>query len=150
MLTTTLTRALMRAAEADAKLDEWGVMCPDPVTIESTRNLFMTAYPRMIEILQLLGSSSFMITPSEVDFKGPLAGDIEQYLATDTIGARDRVQLFRLAWDVAGSSFGSRQVLYERFFASDPLTRARALAAIYPKNEAMERVLDFLKRDDTP
>jgi 4-hydroxyphenylacetate 3-monooxygenase len=150
MLTTTLTRALMRAAEADAKLDEWGVMCPDPVTIESTRNLFMTAYPRMIEILQLLGSSSFMITPSEVDFTGPLAGDIEQYLATDTIGARDRVQLFRLAWDVAGSSFGSRQVLYERFFASDPLTRARALAAIYPKNEAMERVLDFLKRDDTP
>ena len=83
MLTTTLTRALMRAGEADAKLDEWGVMCPDSVTIESTRNLFMTAYPRMIEILQLLGSSSFMITPSEADFSGPLAGDIEQYLATD-------------------------------------------------------------------
>ncbi|MFZ0019044.1 MAG: 4-hydroxyphenylacetate 3-monooxygenase, oxygenase component [Acetobacteraceae bacterium] len=148
MLYATLTRALMRAAEADAKLDEWGVMCPDSVTIESTRNLFMTAYPRMIEILQLLGSSSFMITPSEADFKGPLAGHIEQYLATDTISARDRVSLFRLAWDVAGSSFGSRQVLYERFFDSDPLTRARALAAMYPKNEAMERVLDFLKRDD--
>lgn len=145
MLTTIMTRALMRAAEADAKLDEWGVMCPDPVTIESTRNLFMTAYPRMIEILQLLGSSSFMLTPSEADFKGPLAGHIEQYLATDTSGARDRVKLFRLAWDVAGSSFGSRQVLYERFFASDPLTRARALAAIYPRNEAMERVLHFLK-----
>jgi 4-hydroxyphenylacetate 3-monooxygenase len=150
MLTTTLTRALIRAAEADAKLDEWGVMCPDSVTIESTRNLFMTAYPRMIEILQLLGSSSFMLTPSEADFNGPLAGHIEQYLTTDTTAARDRVKLFRLAWDVAGSSFGSRQVLYERFFASDPLTRARALAAIYPKNEAMQRVLDFLQRDDTP
>jgi 4-hydroxyphenylacetate 3-monooxygenase len=150
MLTTTLARALIRAGEADAKLDEWGVMCPDSVTIESSRNLFMTAYPRMIEILQLLGSSSFMITPSEADFQGPLAGDIEQYLATDTTSARDRVRLFRLAWDVAGSSFGSRQVLYERFFASDPLTRARALAAIYPKNEAMQRVLDFLQRDDTP
>ena len=149
MLTTTLTRALMRAGEADAKLDEWGVMCPDSVTIESTRNLFMTAYPRMIEILHLLGSSSFMITPSEADFSGPLAGEIEQYLTTDTTSARDRVKLFRLAWDVAGSSFGSRQVLYERFFASDPLTRARALAAIYPKGEAMQRVLDFLQRDDT-
>jgi 4-hydroxyphenylacetate 3-monooxygenase len=110
----------------------------------------MTAYPRMIEILQLLGSSSFMLTPSEADFHGPLAGHIEQYLTTDTTSARDRVKLFRLAWDVAGSSFGSRQVLYERFFASDPLTRARALAAIYPKNEAMQRVLDFLQRDDTP
>ena len=148
MLTTQLTRACMRAAEADAKLDEWGVMTPDPLMAESPRNLFMTAYPRMIEILQLLGSSSFMLTPSEADFNGPLKADIEQYLATDAIGAKDRVKLFRLAWDLAGSAFGSRQVLYERFFASDPLTRARAIATIYPKQEAMDRVLDFLGRDD--
>jgi len=149
MLTTVMMKACMRAAEADAKLDEWGVMCPDSVPIESTRNLFMTAYPRMIEILQLLGSSSFMIAPSEADFHGPLADDIEQYLATDTSSARDRVRLFRLAWDVAGSAFGSRQVLYERFFASDPLTRARALATIFPKGEVMDRVRNFLQRDDT-
>jgi 4-hydroxyphenylacetate 3-monooxygenase len=148
MLTTQLTRACIRAAEADAKLDEWGVMCPDPLLAESPRNLFMTAYPRMIEIIQLLGSSSFMLTPSEADFKGPLKADIEQYLATDTTPARDRVKLFRLAWDLAGNAFGSRQVLYERFFASDPLTRARALASIYPKKEAMDRVLEFLGRDD--
>ncbi len=74
--------------------------------------------------------------------------DMQQYLATDTVGARDRVKLFRLAWDIAGSAFGSRQVLYERFFASDPLTRARILNAIYPKDEVMKRVLDFLGRSD--
>ena len=148
MLTTQLTRACIRAAEADAKLDEWGVMCPDPLMAESPRNLFMNAYPRMIEIVQLLGSSSFMLTPSEADFKGPLKADIEQYLATDTTPAKERVKLFRLAWDLAGNAFGSRQVLYERFFASDPLTRARALASIYPKQEVMDRVLEFLGRDD--
>jgi len=102
----------------------------------------------MIEILQLLGSSSFMLPPSEADFTGPLAGHIEQYLTTDSIGAEDRVKLFRLAWDVAGNAFGSRQVLYERFFASDPLTRARAMAAVYPKGEVMERVLEFLGKSD--
>jgi len=118
------------------------------VMIESTRNLFMTAYPRMIEILHLLGSSSFMITPSGADLDGPLAADIARYLATDGSTARDRVRLFRLASDLAINSFGSRQVLYERFYASDPLSRARALAAIYPKAEAMRRVLDFLGRDD--
>ncbi len=138
----------MRAAEADGKLDEWGVFCPDPVLIESTRNLFMTAYPWMIEILQLLGSSSFLLTPSEADFKSPLAADIEHYLATENSPARERVRLFRLAWDLAGSAFGSRQVLYERFFASDPLTRARVLAAIYPKAELKERVLQLLERED--
>jgi 4-hydroxyphenylacetate 3-monooxygenase len=35
-------------------------------------------------------------------------------------------------------------VLYERFFASDPLTRARALGAIYPKDEMMDRVRKLL------
>ena len=148
MLITQLTRACMRAAEADAQLDEWGVMCPEPLMVESPRNLFMTAYPKMVEILQLLGSSSFMLTPTEADFKGPLADHIEQYLATDNMEAKDRVKLFRLAWDIAGTSFGSRQVLYERFFASDPLTRARAIASIYPKKEVMDRVLEFLGRDD--
>ncbi len=150
MLTTELMRSCMRAAEADAAIDRWGVMCPAILPVESTRNLMMTAYPRMIEILQLLGSSSFLLTPSEADFEGPLAPEIEQYLATDNTAARDRVKLFRLAWDVAGNAFGSRQVLYERFFASDPLTRARAMAAIYPKGEMMERVLEFLGRDDEP
>jgi 4-hydroxyphenylacetate 3-monooxygenase len=145
---TELMKACMRAAEADAELDEWGVMCPAPMPIETTRNLFMTAYPRMVEILQLLGSSSFMITPSEADFRSPLAPAIEQYLATDTASARDRVKLFRLAWDIAGSAFGSRQVLYERFFASDPLTRARALLAQYPREEVVGRVREFLAQDD--
>lgn len=148
MLQTVLMKACMRAAEADAKLDEWGVMCPDILPIEATRNLFMTAYPRMIEILQLLGSSSFLLTPSEKDLAGPLAAHIEQYLATDSTPARERIRLFHAAKDVAISAFGSRQVLYERFFASDPLTRARVLNAIFPKQEMKERVLAFLERDD--
>jgi 4-hydroxyphenylacetate 3-monooxygenase len=147
-LYTELMKACIRSAEADAQLDQWGVMCPVPLQVELTRNLFMTAYPRMVEILQLLGSSSFLITPSEVDFSSPLAPHIEQYLATETTSARDRVKLFRLAWDIAGSAFGSRQVLYERFFASDPLSRARALNAMYPKDAVMERVRQFLRDPD--
>lgn len=148
MMYTELMRACMRAAEADAELDQWGVFRPAALPVEITRNLFTTAYPRMAEILQLLGSSSFMITPTEADFRTALAPDIDQYLATEGSNARDRVKLFRLAWDIAGSAFGSRQVLYERFFASDPLTRARFLGAIYPKGEILKRVTEFLERDD--
>ena len=87
-----------------------------------------------------------MLVPSEVDFQRPLALDIERYLATDTATARDRVKLFRLAWDIACSSFGSRQVLYERFFASDPVTRARALNTMYQKDAVMKRVRRFLDK----
>src|SRR5262249_16627484 len=118
--------------------------CPAELPAESTRNLFMTAYPRMVEILQLLGSSSFMITPTEADFSGALAPPIEQYLATDTASARARGQLFPLAWGVAGRALRRRQALSERFFGGDPLTRARALGAIYPKDEMMDRVRRLL------
>ncbi|HUF25421.1 MAG TPA: hypothetical protein VMM18_00465 [Gemmatimonadaceae bacterium] len=37
---------------------------------------------------------------------------------------------------------------YLNGFASDPLTRARLLNALYPKREVMERVLNSLGRDD--
>ncbi len=150
MMYTELMRACIRASEADARLNEYGVMCPAPLPAETTRNLFMTAYPRMAEILQLLGSSSLMILPTEADMDAPLAGHISQYLATDSSDARSRIKLFHLAWDIACSSFGQRQVLYERFFASDPLTRARALAAIFPKQEITDRVLAFLNQEDGP
>jgi 4-hydroxyphenylacetate 3-monooxygenase len=148
MVHTEVMKASLRAAEADAQLDRWGVMCPAGLPLEVIRTLFMNVYPRMAEILQLMGSSSFMIIPSEADFRSALKPDIEQYLATDTASARERVKLFRLAWDIACSAFGGRQVLYERFFAGDPLNRAQFLYSIYPKEPAMERIREFLGHDE--
>ena len=88
MLYTELMRSCMRAAEADAEIDQWGVMCPAILPVESTRNLMMTAYPRMIEILQLLGSSSFLIQPSEKDFDGPAARPISSSISRPTVSTR--------------------------------------------------------------
>jgi 4-hydroxyphenylacetate 3-monooxygenase len=148
MTHTEVMKASLRAAEADAQIDSWGVMCPAGLPLEVIRTLFMNVYPRMVEILQLLGSSSFMIIPSEADFQSALSPEITQYLATDTASARERVKLFRLAWDIACSAFGGRQVLYERFFAGDPLNRAQFLYSIYPKEPIMQRIREFLGRDD--
>src|SRR5258705_13678099 len=44
MMYTELMRACMRAAEADAELDQWDVMRPSALPVEITRNLFTTAY----------------------------------------------------------------------------------------------------------
>lgn len=148
MVHTEVIKACLRAAEADAHLDERGVMCPAALPLEAIRTLFMNVYPRMVEILQLLGSSSFMLIPSEADFKGPLLPEIERYLATDATPAQERVKLFRLAWDIACSAFGGRQELYERFFAGDPLSRAQFLYKLYPKEGLMERVWGFVGREN--
>ena len=94
-------KACLRAAEADAQLDQWGVMCPARFPIMAARSLFIRMYPRMVEILHLLGSSSLMAIPTEADLNGPLSDEISAYLDTDTASAEDRIRLFRLA-TVAG------------------------------------------------
>jgi 4-hydroxyphenylacetate 3-monooxygenase len=100
----------------------------------------------MAEIVQLLGSSSLMALPSQIDFEGPLGEFLDRYLDTDTAGARDRVKLFHLAWDLACSSFGGRQVLYERYFQGDWMCNASALFNAYDTAPLKQQVQEFLDR----
>ena len=140
-----VTKACLRTAEVDAKVDEWGVMSPAPTPLMVARQLFIRMYPRMAEILHLLGSSSLMALPTEADFSGPLAPEIRRYLETDTASAEERVRLFRLAWDTCCSAFASRQVLYERFFQGDQVRNAFLLNALYDKQPMTERVRAILE-----
>lgn len=141
-----VARALLGAAEVNAEVDEWGLMCPARAPITVARNLFIRVYPRMAEIIQLLGSSSLMALPAEIDFSGPLGKEIEKYLETDTASARERVQLFHLAWDLACSAFGARQVLYERFFQGDWMRNATLLYNTYDVEPLMQQVRRFMGR----
>ena len=139
-----ITKALLAAAEAQASVDEWGIFCPDYRPLLVARKQMITMYPRMAEILHLLGSSSLMALPAEADLKGPLAGEIHRYLDTDTATAAERIRLFRLAWDVSCSAFGGRQTLYERYFGGDAARNAALLYQIYDRGAAREMVEGFL------
>ena len=86
--------------------------------------------------------------PAEVDFDGPLATEIDQYLDTDTATAKERVRLFHLAWDLAASSFGSRQVIYERYFQGDWMRNASILFDSYDPEPVMRQVRDFLSSSE--
>jgi 4-hydroxyphenylacetate 3-monooxygenase len=143
-----LMKACLRAGEADAALDRWGVVCPYRPPLDVARNIFPKMYPRMVEILQLLSSSGMMMIPPQSAFNSPIADDIEKYLVVANMKSQDRVKLFRLAWDIACSAFGGRQILYERFFFGDPVRMASALYGIYPKEPLMERVREFLNREE--
>jgi 4-hydroxyphenylacetate 3-monooxygenase len=139
-----VTKACLRAAEADAAVDQWGVMCPAEMPLMVARQLFIRMYPRMAEMLHLLGSSSLMTLPTEADMQGPLGPEITRYLATDTASAEERVRLFRLAWDTCCSAFASRQVLYERFFQGDRFRNVVLLNELYNKEPMTTWVREFL------
>jgi 4-hydroxyphenylacetate 3-monooxygenase len=82
---------------------------------------------RAIQVIRELSGSGLIMTPGEKDFANPeIAAYLEKYLRGKDSSARDRVRLFKLAWDMIGEQFGSRQLQYEWFYAGDPyFTRQR-------------------------
>jgi 4-hydroxyphenylacetate 3-monooxygenase len=142
-------RAYVLAAEADAIVDANGYWVPNPSIMSTARNYMRRQYPRLIEILQILGSSGLMALPTAADMAAPeLADDVEKYYPGTSLGGRDRVRLFRLAWDLCGSSFAGRQVLYERFFAGDPATLLATRFLTYDRRAAVARVQALLAQSD--
>lgn len=146
-VTMETMKAFLRAAEADAALDEWGVMRPAWNPLDAARNLFPRLYPRMVEVIQQIGASGLVAMPVEADLKGPLREDIKHYFQAARAQAFDRIPLFRLAWDASLSAFASRQVLYERFFFGDPVRMAGAVLASHRSEilQRAERVSDFIR-----
>jgi 4-hydroxyphenylacetate 3-monooxygenase len=149
ILAVETMKAFVRASEADAEIDKWGVMTPawDPLNV--ARNIFPKTYPRLVEIIQLLGASGLMAIPSESDLKSGIRPDIDKYLVARNAASEDRLRLFRLAWDVSVSAFGSRQTLYERYFFGDPVLMASSLYNSYDKSTVVERVSEFLRSNES-
>jgi len=152
-VTLETMRAFLRAAEADAALDEFGVFRPAWNPLDAARNLFPRLYPRMIEILQQLGASGLVAMPTAADVTGPLTDDIRRYYQAARADALERIPLFRLAWDTALSAFAGRQVLYERFFFGDPVRMAGALVTTHSAEirALADRVREIIRttRDET-
>ena len=144
-------RSCVRAAEADATLNQFGMMSPEVNAIRAGRTVFgRSMYPRMVEIIQLLGTGALMALPAEADFGSDIGPEIERYFATDTADARDRARLFHLAWDASCSAFSGRQVMYERMFGGNPVRQSQTLYQNYDKEPFKRKVRQFLENEDWP
>ena len=144
MFIAETVRALRFSAEQHAHEDEYGNYIPMRRPLDTSRNLFPKMYPRLIELVQLLGSSSLMATPSELDLSNEIAGDVSQYFQLQNLESKDRIALFRLAHDISVSGFGSRQTLYERFFFGPSAITSSVYFDLYNKDDMMDRVNELL------
>ncbi|MEG0450261.1 MAG: 4-hydroxyphenylacetate 3-monooxygenase, oxygenase component [Lysinibacillus sp.] len=140
-------KALLFKAEAEARLDEFGYMRPDQMTLQIASNITPQIFPRFAEIIQQLGASGLMAIPSEKTYQSEVRDDMNHYLQSFLDEGEDRVRKFRLAWDLSMSSFGSRQTLYERFFFGDPVRLACSLYQNYDKGSYVKMVERFLSKD---
>ena len=144
IVTLEIIHGLIRAAEADAQVSEFGVMTPRMESLNACRNWFPKASQRFPQILRKFGASGMMALPTLADVNGEAHDDIERYLQSASLAGSDRVQLFRLAWDASMSAFAGRQTLYEYFFFGDPVRMAAALVRGYDRTAAIEHVRSFL------
>ncbi|MBX3104488.1 MAG: 4-hydroxyphenylacetate 3-monooxygenase, oxygenase component [Microbacteriaceae bacterium] len=141
-------KALMRSAEVDAKLNEWGMMTPHWPTLNAARNWYPKISQRFPQIIRMFCASGLMALPSEADLASDALADIELYLQGKSLTGPERVKLFRLAYDASITGFSSRQALYEYFFFGDPVRMAGALVSSYDKQPLQQRIRDFLERQD--
>lgn len=139
-------KGLVLSSEAQAQPNKRGVMTPNMKPLLAAMMYFPRTYPRMVEILQTLGASGLVALPTKNDFDSELKTDLDKYLKAAGANANDRVKLFRLAWDVCMSPFGTRELQYERYFFGDPVRLAGRLYNEYDRSQYTQRIESFLKK----
>jgi 4-hydroxyphenylacetate 3-monooxygenase len=139
-----IMKGLQISSRQNAKLNQWGTMVPDVMPLHAAIHYYPRVYPRLVEILQLLSGSGMIALPAEKDFDSPIRKYLDQYLQGANSTAEDRVKVFRLAWDLCMSAFGSRQTQFERFFFGDPVRLSTGLYNSYPKEPYTTFVESFL------
>lgn len=137
-------KSLLEKSENDAELDDWGFMRPSMIPLQVASNIYPRIYPRFCEIIQKIGASGMVSIPTEKDFCSEIRADLDQYLQAYSMNAEDRVKLFRLAWDLTMSPFGTRQIQYERYFFGDPIRLSSNLYRNYLKDPYVKEIIKFL------
>lgn len=141
------TRSAVIAAETEAR--EWpgGLWTPATGPLHALRGTLPLWFPRVNEILRLIGSHNVFATPTAAQMADKdLRPLIDRYLpGAKGMPAEERIRIFRLAWDFAGSALASRNEQYERFYlASSPRNLARHL--VFTDRSRADRLVDrFLK-----
>jgi 4-hydroxyphenylacetate 3-monooxygenase len=147
MLTLEIMKSHLYRAEHQAKLDRWGMMTPDYAALDAARNWYPRIYPRLAEIIRILGASGLMGIPTQADFENEEIGALlNRAVQGKNLEGYERVQLFRLAWDLTMSAFGSRQTHYEYYFFGDPVRMGMTYFNNYDKEPFKQMVQEFLKR----
>lgn len=109
-------------------------------------------YPETIQaIRQLTGGGVIMMPSAAVDFASlETAGYIEKTQQSPVASSKDRVKLFKLAWDAIGSEFGSRHTQYEMFYSGAQFAVRNHSYRTYDWDKATGLVDRFMETYDLP
>ena len=132
-----IIRACLARSEVECEIGPGGGMRPLAAPLQLIRTKMPDYYPRIVEIIQTIGAGALLMLPSSKDTDGSIQATVAKFFAgADGVTAKTRIALLRLAWDISGDAFGTRQLQYERYFAGDPVKNKIALYYILDKSES--------------
>ena len=143
----TVSQALTDAAHAGAELDEHGVYRPAGQFLYAALGMQTEVYPKAVKLLgELAGGGPIQVPSSVLDLDNPdELAVMDPVMGSDLLPVRDRVQLFKLAWDLIGSEFAGRHVQYERFYSGAPAVVKMHAYRYYPFDDAEALATSFLE-----
>lgn len=141
-----LMKSCLVRAVAECEPGYGGTVKPPLLAVNTGRMLTSRFYSRIIEILQTVGAGGMQMMPSMEDFHSPISSDIQKYYqGAPGVDAEKRIRLFKMAWDICGDAFGSRQVQYERYHQGDPVRNMAGLFMSYDKSVCQGLVARAMK-----
>jgi len=144
-------RSAILSAEQGAYEYGNGVWFPDGRPLVALRAALPVWFPRVNEIIRLLGSHNHFTAPSAAQFADPtLRPLLDKYLpGAGGVSAEQRARIFRLAWDYAGGALASRNEQYERFYLGSA-GRNQANGHLYSDRTRANRLVDRFLNEDVP
>ena len=141
-------RVCIATAEANAFEFGNGVWFPQGSPLAALRATLPTWFPRVNEIIRLLGSHNLLAAPTRAQLDSELRPLIDLYLrGAGEVGAEQRARVFRLAWDFVGSSLASRGEQYERFYLASGARNYQMAHGMADRSRANRLVDRFLSED---
>jgi 4-hydroxyphenylacetate 3-monooxygenase len=132
-------RHAMDGVEHNAYLTKGGLMSLGSM---SGMNIFFSqTSARMVQLLREIAGSGLIMQPSEQDLANPeIRPYLDKYMRGKDVDVAYKAHLLRLAHDLAVSSFGMRQELYEYWHGGDPNRNRINLLRSYDQGDIMARV----------
>ena len=139
----SLARTNLRAGEIDCVRTPGGHYRPAPAP--ERRALVTMVSERFVELVEHIGTSSLIFLPTAEDWTVPeLKKHLDVYMRGKGISPIDRYKLCKLAWDLTGDGYGSRQQLYERLHSGDPDVMVQNAYRQFDVSAGVELVTKFL------
>ena len=138
-------RHAMDGVESNAYVTEGGLMTLGALT--GMNIYFAQTSARMVQLLREISGSGLIMQPSENDLANPeLRPYLDRYMRGKDVGVEYKSRLYRLAHDLAVSSFGMRQEVYEYWHGGDPNRNRINLLNRYDQDEITSAIKDVLSR----